>query len=162
MDRDKTGTFTYADLIDFASLCAAHDKRFSPHEYQAQVSAFCTLKMYDDLSTTDAQERFCEWFLRLLVRQPTTVGDTVYVRREQISSMYDLLTIRQAFGMSFQDFFELLQRHGEELGTLQLDDEALDDLVPLAVVTSFASHMIQGYLNILADLNFQPGIADQL
>ena len=67
-----------------------------------------------------------------------------YVGRGAAEALYALLGAAQdgaAPAKNQQAFFDLLQRAGEEAGLLDLEDETLDECVPLAVVEeAVASH----------------------
>ena len=67
-----------------------------------------------------------------------------YVGRGAAEALYALLGAAQdgaAPATDQQAFFDLLQRAGEEAGLLDLEDETLDECVPLAVVEeAVASH----------------------
>lgn len=53
--------------------------------------------------------------------------------------------------MDFQSFLDLLQRVGEEHGSMELGSEELDDWLPLAVVRDFISSLNAGMLKVMAD-----------
>ena len=55
-------------------------------------------------------------------------------------------------GVDQQAFFDLLQRAGEEAGLLDLEDEALDECVPLSVVESVAAEHVEAFVRDLGAL----------
>lgn len=53
--------------------------------------------------------------------------------------------------MDFQSFLDLLQRVGEENGSMELCSEELDDWLPLTVVRNFIASLNAGMLKVMAD-----------
>lgn len=53
--------------------------------------------------------------------------------------------------MDFQRFLDLLQRVGEENGSMELGSEELDDWLPLTVVRDFIASLNSGMLTVMAD-----------
>jgi hypothetical protein len=53
--------------------------------------------------------------------------------------------------MDFQTFLDLLQRVGEERGTMELSCKQLDNWLPLDVVQDFLKSLNNGLLQVMAD-----------
>lgn len=53
--------------------------------------------------------------------------------------------------MDFQSFLDLLQRAGEERGTLELSCKQLDNWLPLDVVREFLNSLNHGLLQVMAN-----------
>ena len=51
--------------------------------------------------------------------------------------------------VGFQEFLDLLQRTGEEKSILDIDEEELDDVVPLEIMRLFAEEVISSYSAML-------------
>ena len=60
-----------------------------------------------------------------------------------------LLPVQETQGMDFQTFFDFLQRCAEEAQLLDLDDEALDDWLPLVVVRDFLGNLNSGMQKVM-------------
>ncbi len=60
--------------------------------------------------------------------------------------------VQETQGMDFQSFLDLLQRVGEEHGSMELGSEELDDWLPLAVVRDFIASLNAGMLKVMADI----------
>jgi len=65
---------------------------------------------------------------------------------------HGLLGVLPAHGVGFQEFFDLLQREGEDRQLLDLRDEGLDDVVPVEVVHDFAAQVLQGFTEMFRDI----------
>jgi hypothetical protein len=81
----------------------------------------------------------------------------VYLTREAVSHAHELLRVHEVHGMGANEFFDLLQRSGEDLGLMDLDDERFDEVVPLVVAVQFARDYIRGMVNFMLSLGFEPG-----
>ncbi len=53
-----------------------------------------------------------------------------------------------------QRFFDLLQQCGEEIGLMSLENEELDDYVPLVVCQEFAKEYFRGFCKQMAEIGF--------
>lgn len=56
--------------------------------------------------------------------------------------------------VGFQEFLDLLQRTGEEKSILDIDEEELDDVVPLEIMRLFAEEVISSYSAMFTTLGF--------
>lgn len=61
-------------------------------------------------------------------------------------------TTQDNLGLTFHEFFDLLQRAAEERGLMDVHDAEQDDWVPLTTVASFAEHMHQGIVSFVGDI----------
>ena len=62
------------------------------------------------------------------------------------------LPLQETQGLDFQSFLDLLQRVGEEQGLLDLDDEILDDWLPMPVIRDLLGNMNSGAMKVMADI----------
>ena len=60
--------------------------------------------------------------------------------------------MQETQGLDFQAFLDLLQRVGEEQGMLDLDDEVLDDWLPMPVIRDLLGNMNCGAMKVMADI----------
>ena len=60
--------------------------------------------------------------------------------------------LQETQGLDFQSFLDLLQRVGEEQGMLDLDDEILDDWLPMPVIRDLLGNMNSGAMKVMADI----------
>lgn len=99
-------------------------------------------------------EVFLEWFSKLVMRNEPTLGHADYpgvafVGRDTVHDLYEVFRVENTpGGPHFQAWLDLLQRHGEESGCLALENEELDDVVPLQVLVEFAAGAMEGYRSI--------------
>ena len=75
-----------------------------------------------------------------------------FVSRDAVELAHGLLGVLPAHGVGFQEFFDLLQREGEDRQLLDLRDEGLDDVVPVEVVHDFAAQVLQGFADMFRDI----------
>ena len=83
---------------------------------------------------------------------PPAVTGSSYVSRDAVELAHGLLGVLPAHGVGFQEFFDLLQREGEDRRLLDLRDEGLDDVVPVEVVRDFALRVLQGFDGMFRDI----------
>jgi len=65
------------------------------------------------------------------------------------------MNIAKTYGVDYMTFFNMMQRTAEELKYMDLDDEDVDDLVPLSVIRLFAKDFIDGFINYMLELGFE-------
>mmetsp|Transcript_17990 Transcript_17990/g.34372 ORF Transcript_17990/g.34372 Transcript_17990/m.34372 type:complete len:214 (+) Transcript_17990:62-703(+) len=150
MDSDQSGQYTLEKLLAFFDLCAQHARFYRPHEFQAQIQGYCALQLWNCVASQEGKATFEAWFAKLVQESERVYRSDVhpgpeFASRDTIQDMYEILSVSDHHGMSFQSFFDLLQRVGEEKGTMHLENEALDDYAPIDVLRDFASSFILGF-----------------
>jgi len=111
----------------------------------------------------DGARRFGEWFSRLFSENGAVTtfegfpGQT-FLSVGTVKTMHQLLGIKKMYGLDFQGFFDLLQRVAEEKSLMILQDVTMDDVVPKVVVDAFAQDFIQGFMKLMSELGFEPGM----
>jgi hypothetical protein len=60
--------------------------------------------------------------------------------------------------MDFQEFLDLIQQAGEEVGLIPLEEKELDEVVPLKVVQTFSRQFISSFANLMKELGFDEKI----
>eukprot|EP01132_Coremiostelium_polycephalum_P006770 gene6770-8395_t len=61
----------------------------------------------------------------------------------------DILSIKNYYGGDFRSFLDLMQRTAEEQGFMKLDEDELDDVVPLVILKNFSKHFINGFVKLM-------------
>ena len=59
------------------------------------------------------------------------------VGMDTVKLLFDLLHVTDVTGIGFQEFVDLLQQVADESGTLDLEDESFDNVVPINVILQF-------------------------
>lgn len=161
LDNDHNGRVTLQELLDFATLCARKSSEFRAHELPMMIHGFCTLHMYDVVSAKGT-DYFMRWFSVLFSEceeekvfpEYPSVG---FLSRDCVHLMHEVLQIDDKYGCTMQRFFDLMQRTGEEMGLMSLEDERLDELVPKVVIDKFAKPYIDGHIHLLEkELHYPP------
>ena len=101
-----------------------------------------------------SQSLVCEsWNVASVESKPSIPSGTTYGDDEAVVELaHGLLGVLPAHGVGFQEFFDLLQREGEDRQLLDLRDEGLDDVVPVEVVRDFAAQVLQGFTEMFRDV----------
>eukprot|EP00163_Fabomonas_tropica_P025067 TRINITY_DN4319_c0_g1_i2.p1 TRINITY_DN4319_c0_g1~~TRINITY_DN4319_c0_g1_i2.p1 ORF type:complete len:226 (+),score=17.07 TRINITY_DN4319_c0_g1_i2:130-807(+) len=163
LDREKTGVFLLSDFLSFATFAHKRGASHRAHEFQGHIQACCTLELYNAVTHPVGMKQFVTWFTSLLTAcadvltfddQPTEQ----FISHDPLMFCYRIFQIEVMYGMHYQDFFDLLQRVGEEKGLLHLDAEHLDDVVPVSVMRDFAESLMEGFVSMMNDLDFETGI----
>mmetsp|Transcript_32762 Transcript_32762/g.103658 ORF Transcript_32762/g.103658 Transcript_32762/m.103658 type:complete len:179 (+) Transcript_32762:122-658(+) len=153
LDSDRNGRVTLSELYEFAALCSRKREEFRQHDYPMQLQGFCTLRMLDTV-LSEGMELFVRWFQALFTEGYEECflpeyPNVAFVGRDTAHLMHEVLHVDNVYGYDMQSFFDLLQRSGEELGIMSLEDERLDELVPKLVVEKFAKSFGEGFINLL-------------
>lgn len=159
LDADKNGKFSIDDLYTFAKFCTKAVKNH--HNFKSELSAQCTFYMWK-LVSVDEGKSFVQWFGKLCsagmkVKIPK-YPDVVMLNTDVVSTIHELLSIKESYGVTCQMLIVLMQNVGEEMGLMKLDDEELDDVVPLQVIHIFAQEFIDGFLKMMNELGFKKEI----
>jgi len=150
MDSTQDGKFTLEKLLAFSDLCAERARFYRPHEFQAQIQGYCALQLWNCVISQEGKEEFESWFTQVIreserERHFDSETGTEFISRDTIQTVHEILEVSEKHGMDFQQFFDLLQRVGEEKGTMDLENELLDDCAPLDVLQDFTSNFITGF-----------------
>eukprot|EP00164_Ancoracysta_twista_P006722 GFYU01009420.1.p1 GENE.GFYU01009420.1~~GFYU01009420.1.p1 ORF type:complete len:230 (-),score=34.85 GFYU01009420.1:54-743(-) len=162
LDRAKNGRFRLSDLYNFAEFYARRKKIYKPHEFRTHIQAYCTLRMWEALKyfeQTSSAHVLRDWFCMLFYE---TVGlsrfeeyaGVEFVSDESIQTLHKVLSIRKTYGLEFQEFLDSLQQVAEESGHLKMEDERLDNLLPVETLKLFATNFFKGILNLMTQLGF--------
>lgn len=82
---------------------------------------------------------------------------TVYVERDTMHDLYCMFQVNKCWGTfgerNFQDFLTWLQNDAEVKGLLPLDDDELDDFVPMETVRDMVEDIMRGYRCVNVHVN---------
>ena len=82
-----------------------------------------------------------------------------FISTDTVSTLHEILCIQELYGISCQALIDVMQRVGEELGMMGLDDEDLDDVIPAKIVHLFAENFSSGFCNMMNQLGFDKYLA---
>ena len=86
------------------------------------------------------------------LRTIPSMGSTEWVGLDAVRILFDLLHVADLAGVDFQSFVDLLQRAAEDSGTMSLEDEQLDNVVPIQMITEFVSDFMHALDASLASI----------
>eukprot|EP01025_Chloroclados_australasicus_P012432 TRINITY_DN15725_c0_g1_i1.p2 TRINITY_DN15725_c0_g1~~TRINITY_DN15725_c0_g1_i1.p2 ORF type:complete len:175 (+),score=36.30 TRINITY_DN15725_c0_g1_i1:491-1015(+) len=115
LDAKKDGRFTLEELYKFAIIAGERIRMYQPHEFQSQVQGYCSLVMWKAICT-QGDGVFVEWMCELVRNssfshvKPPTGGIGEYLYRDNVEVLHHVLNVKDAQGMDFQSFFDMLQR----------------------------------------------------
>ncbi|KYQ88846.1 hypothetical protein DLAC_10648 [Tieghemostelium lacteum] len=162
IDKKLTGRFYEEDILEFAKIYASQELlNGRKDDFKSKFQAYCTLKMWNEISKSDGLDLFVEWFCKLLTENPNNIQtfkqhpDTIFLTIDAIKKMYQILSIKSYYGGDFRSFLDLMQRTAEEQNILKLDEDELDDVVPLQVLKMFSKDFINGFIKLMSELGFQ-------
>lgn len=77
--------------------------------------------------------------------------------RGTVQLIHKILNIKKAYGVDDREFFNLMQRAAEEMvfDWMNLENEDLDEYVPILVMHQFASDFVKGFVNLMFELGFE-------
>ncbi|GAM19611.1 hypothetical protein SAMD00019534_027860, partial [Acytostelium subglobosum LB1] len=163
IDRRLTGRFYECDILEFTRLYATQlQQNGGKDDFQSKFQAYCTLKMWNEISKPEGSDVFVEWFSKLFTENPSYIQsfkhhpDTLFLTSDAIKKMYQILSIKNYYGGDFRSFFDLMQRSAEEQGFMKLDEDELDDVIPLVILKHFSKDFITGFVKLMSELGFQP------
>lgn len=163
LDYDKNGKFSLEDLQQFSEFCCkiSNNNPSLQNNYPAfaqEIEAQCTLCMWQQVCLEEGKKSFINWFVRLLsTNMKVKVKDyenVIFVNTDIVITLYELLLIKESYEIKPQSLISLMQSVGEELNLMKVNDEQLDNLVPLECISFFASNFVEGFLRVMTDLGF--------
>ncbi|KAF2072075.1 hypothetical protein CYY_006617 [Polysphondylium violaceum] len=162
IDKNLTGRFYEADILYFTRTYASQALGSSgKDDFQSKFQAYCTLKMWNKISEHDGATTFVEWFSKLFTESPNYIQsfphhpNSVFLTSDAIKKMYQILSIKNYYGGDFRSFLDLMQRSAEEQSIMKLDEDELDDVVPLVILKNFSKDFINGFIKLMFELGFQ-------
>ena len=159
LDFDKNGKFTLQDLFEFAEFASKISSISQLGNFRNELEAQCTLCMWKQISTEKGQKAFIEWCCRLFscrMRVKVTNYEKIsFVHSDIIPTLHELFQIKESYELSPQDLTTLMQRVGEENEFMRLEDEKLDNVVPLECIRLFSKYFSEGFLSMMSNLGYE-------
>ena len=103
------------------------------------------------------------WFEKLVLESAQVYSHGVtdgvkgakFVDKGTIEVLHRILQVERTFGVPGATFLDLMQQCGEELGMSRLEDERLDEVVPLPVISSFLADFAGGFVMLMSEMGFR-------
>lgn len=163
MNSSKNGKFYIEDIIRFANLYyEMYSQNTGAVDFLKEFQGYCTLQMWNAVSKEGGDNAFVNWFISLFSHNMTVTIDKYpkvqFLNRDATKILHDILQIDKTFGLDFIDFFDLMQRVGEEKKLMNLEDEQLDEVVHIDILKLFAKEFINGFINYMTELGFEKDV----
>lgn len=119
--------------------------------------------MWDE-TTQKGEDHLKNWMLRLICNNAPLhffSNDTskAYVHRQSVLPLYRVLKSFIAHELSFSELFDILQQAAEELNLLGIENEEMDELLPLVVVAELVSSCVDGFMGMMQEVGFTKSLA---
>ncbi|KAF4745765.1 hypothetical protein FOZ62_003447 [Perkinsus olseni] len=157
MDAARDGVVDSTELMGFAEYCNGLFKTYGSYDFKEYLQAHCVVDMYNDVFVSSNYSLFSDWICRLVAQGERTTTFPSYpgVKFMTRDAVYHLHTFLQQYHIAdFRDqqgFLDLLQEVSEGMELMTLDDEHLDDYVPVATVQSFLVNFARSYVSLLKE-----------
>eukprot|EP00656_Telonema_subtile_P013161 TRINITY_DN16678_c0_g1_i4.p1 TRINITY_DN16678_c0_g1~~TRINITY_DN16678_c0_g1_i4.p1 ORF type:complete len:219 (-),score=59.53 TRINITY_DN16678_c0_g1_i4:282-938(-) len=159
LDSNHNGLVTLKELFEFAQFYEKQRETLKPHEYCTQMQAYCTMRMRRAAVEAQCSSVIKNWLMRLLTNNQTAVTfedlpEAEFISRDTCQILHQILRVQPLYGYDFQSFFDLLQRTGEEMNLMAIEDEKLDDVVPTVVLSILITKFVQGSMAMMGQFGF--------
>lgn len=161
-DAKRDGRFDLPELLAFAQRAGQQVRNCRADEFASHVQASVTLELQEALGKEAGREEFRRWVRLVLTSGDEEVGardvegananGVAMMSRDAALRLHGLLKVADTHGLDFQAFFDLLQQAGEEKGLMSLDNEELDDFVPVEVLDVFVDRLVDGFRSITVNV----------
>lgn len=160
IDEDKDGRFYLKELENHAKFCHNRQKSYKPHEITCMLQSACTLILWQSVNTEEGEDDFVAWIGLLLYENENvayfdTKPGVPFIRSDTIVFLFEILNVKTTHGLEFQIFFDLLQQAAEEVGLMGIENEEMDDYVPLTICQQFARDFIKGFSRLMRQIGFE-------
>ncbi|ELR15273.1 uncharacterized protein ACA1_220110 [Acanthamoeba castellanii str. Neff] len=149
-------------------------------DFQTQFQAYCTWQMWNAMVNNPNGEQ--KWgregkkfssltggagaisrsdaeaaALALTAAANSAMPAAELLSRGTVQLIHKILNIKKAYGVDDREFFNLMQRAAEEMvfDWMNLENEDLDEYVPILVMHQFASDFVKGFVNLMFELGFE-------
>merc|ERR1712137_573550 len=164
LDKEKNGKFTIYDFMQFAEICRKREELQVRHDFKTHIQAYFTLSMWSVVAKSSGASAFVEWANTLFAvnsssgtratKRLAQYPSKIFYSEDTIKTLYNILAIRQSYGISWRQFFELMQQTAvEESLTTERTDYIHED-----VLRKFLLSFINGFINLMLELGFDPNI----
>ena len=157
LDADKDGRVTLPEVLRFAEYCRDESNNFKGYEFNFQLQAQSTVRMWKDLQGSHEGD-FSAWIGRLLYENAgvqffeAVSPDIPFVNIESVKLLYDIMEMKTLKSFTLQDFFNLLQQAAEEMQMMPLERKELDNVIPLMVCQNFAKEFLFGFSKLFKEI----------
>ena len=166
LDKDKDGRFTMQEFEEFAVYCRDESKNFKAYEFNFQLQAKSTLKMWNELQS-GSEEDFAAWVGRLLyencgvksVKISPNLPHVAFVGIEAVKLLYDVMEMKMLKSFTVQNFLHLLQQAAEEADLMPLECKDLDNMAPLCICQNFAKDFLFGFSRLFKEIGLHKNAA---
>jgi len=183
LDSAKDGRFYLENFCTFLTLCCArHDVCLQSHargDFKTQFEGYCTWEMWNSVVADGGVDVFVGWLAKALSEaenlnyfggkkkhmkvkaakshsNPNTPRQEYeLLSRGSVQTIHSVLNIKKAYGVGDRAFFDLLQQVAEDMQMMTLEENELDDYVPLLVFNRFAKDFIAAFIKLMFDLGFE-------
>ncbi|KNC50378.1 uncharacterized protein AMSG_06866 [Thecamonas trahens ATCC 50062] len=157
IDEAKKGYFELVDLIKFADLCAVKESEYLQNEFSTMMQSYCTLTLWEDVTTPQGQDGFVDWFISLFASDTDVAVDggngVVHIMPDGVLTLHGILNVEKGYGLPLDEFISLMRNAA---GVETVLDEALLNAVPLPTLARFATCFIRGFASMMEGLGFDP------
>lgn len=158
LNAGRDGRFLLSDLQRFCLICSQYSEEYRGFELESELKAYCTLQLWNALRLPQGYEFVQTWLIKLLTEGKGTtefegMPSVVFVDRNIIAELHQLLNIYGTKGIDLQTFFDLMQSVGENMGIMNLEEERFDDVAPLIVLELFIKSFLQGFEGLISELD---------
>jgi hypothetical protein len=150
LDTNRDGRISCDDIEKFIRKLQAASLDPNDSDFGFKCGAFCTKEVCTFLIES-GDEAFKRWF-EAAIRVSFSIHELDsrdFIDGDAVKRLFDLLQIQALLGRNFQWILDMLQRHAEANLTMNLNDPAYDDLVPietmLCLVQQICNGMVESY-----------------
>jgi len=157
LDVAGGGRITLPMIVDFFAWCENKCAEWTRSERAAKLEGLFALKMWHDGSRL-GEAHLVNWFCRLVSSQQNetiTRHQFTYVHRDSIQAAFQLFRPHFPSELSFQEWFDQLQHIAETHSMLDLEDDTLDDYLPIQAFALFTSYFLTGFFGLFSALGLQ-------
>eukprot|EP00003_Mantamonas_plastica_P032957 TRINITY_DN91_c0_g5_i2.p1 TRINITY_DN91_c0_g5~~TRINITY_DN91_c0_g5_i2.p1 ORF type:complete len:341 (-),score=107.03 TRINITY_DN91_c0_g5_i2:472-1494(-) len=157
LDSRKRGIFDREDLFNFVELVNQNDDFGVENEFQWRFQSFCTVKLWYDVEVEE-QEGFDEWLTKVVtapfkIREYRDYPNVRFVSSDALRLLHRILDIGTT-SYGFQEFLDLAQQTAEEKNMQKLEDEYLDDVIPVDIIRVFSENFLTGMCSLMKEIGY--------
>jgi hypothetical protein len=116
---------------------------------------------------TKGSDHLGSWFLRLVCESSPLhrfedQPDQLYISRDSVFPLFQIFRPYLTTELKFQEFFDMMQYCAEDLGTLNIQNETMDEFVPVCVVAEFCQWFVRGFITMMHEIGFTPALSQAM
>eukprot|EP00928_Gymnodinium_smaydae_P040056 TRINITY_DN27230_c0_g2_i1.p1 TRINITY_DN27230_c0_g2~~TRINITY_DN27230_c0_g2_i1.p1 ORF type:complete len:247 (+),score=72.68 TRINITY_DN27230_c0_g2_i1:223-963(+) len=157
------GGMTYRELLDFAEFCNERRRILGSLDFHLKLKAQCDVDLFEVVAKDRGEEAFADWVILLVSQGEPHMSfecspGVPFLSRDAVMTLWELMVPYQISAhVDQQGFLDMLQQIAERLELMALNDEILDDWVPVEVVHRWVQRYIAAFANLYQTLNLGPG-----